>query len=64
MKLSLAPALVSACILVSCAGAKETAAEATYLGQQLKCVDDSKTLEESRACRERVKAEWAKDGGR
>lgn len=47
-----------------------TAAEAAYGAALLKCVDDAKTLAESKACRARVDAEWnvtqtaTKDGGR
>lgn len=49
--------------------AAQVAAEGAYGAALLKCVDDAKTLQESKACRARVDAEWgitqtAKDGGR
>lgn len=37
---------------------KENAAEATYLGQHLRCVDGARTLEESKACRKSVDERW------
>lgn len=45
------------------------AAEAAYGAALLRCVDEAKTLAESKACRARVDAEWritqtATDGGR
>jgi hypothetical protein len=47
----------------------QAAAEGAYGAALLKCVDDAKTLAESKACRARVDAEWgvvqyAKDGGK
>lgn len=47
---------------------KSAAAETTYTAEMLKCVDNAKTLEESRACRQRVREKWGtsdagKDGG-
>lgn len=46
----------AACASPSQAGA--SAAEVTYTGELLRCVDDAKTLAESRACRQRVDAKW------
>lgn len=48
--------------------AAQAAAEGAYGAALLKCVDDAKTLAESKACRARVDAEWGvvqagKDGG-
>lgn len=45
------------------------AAEAAYTGALLRCVDEAKSLAESKACRKRVDDEWkitqtATDGGR
>jgi hypothetical protein len=42
---------------------RKASAEATYEGEMLKCVDDAKTLEESKACRAKVRERWAVDGG-
>ena len=40
------------------------AAESTYTGQQLECVDRAKTLAESKACRAEVDRQWhIVDGG-
>lgn len=39
------------------------AAESAHTGQQLDCVDQAKTVEESGACRAKVRTRWAKDGG-
>lgn len=45
--------------------AKEAAAEGTYLGQQLECVDNLEKKEDIQGCRESVKRRWAKkDGGK
>lgn len=50
--------------------AAQVAAEAAYGAALLQCVDQAKTLAESKACRARVDAEWgvvqtpSKDGGR
>lgn len=38
--------------------AKEDAAEASYAAALLRCVDKAKTLEESHACRDKVRLEW------
>lgn len=38
-------------------------AETAYLAEQIRCVDKSRTLEESKACRNAVKLAWAKDSG-
>lgn len=35
-----------------------TAAESAYTADLLRCVDDARTLAESRACRQRVDATW------
>lgn len=57
---------------ISCSEPKqagEAAAEGAYTGALLRCVDAAKTIDESRACRARVNAEWgivekaAADGG-
>lgn len=60
--------------LFACGGAPsapyQRAAEAAYGAALLRCVDEAATLAESKACRERVNAEWqisetvAKDGGK
>lgn len=47
----------------------QAAAEGAYGAALLKCVDDARTLAESKACRARVDSEWhvvqtARDGGR
>lgn len=42
----------------------ETTAEATYLGQQLECVDNLPTKEDIDGCRASVKRRWAKDAGK
>ena len=50
--------------------AAQAAAEGAYTAALLRCVDDARTLAESRACRARVNAEWGvvettrKAGGR
>lgn len=59
--------------LQACVAAKPIEADATYLGQQLACVDKAHTIPESRTCRDWVDARWgveprtvivdAKDGG-
>lgn len=51
-----------------CAGAAESVAEATYLGQQLSCVDKYPTRKAIDACRLEVRKRWgiaetARDGG-
>jgi hypothetical protein len=63
---ALALALVAIAALFSfghcgCRGPEQagaTAAESAYTGALLRCVDDARTLAESRACRQRVDAEW------
>ncbi len=52
-----------------CAGAKEAAAEATYLGQQLECVDHLNTRADIDGCRASVRKRWgivetARDAGK
>lgn len=42
---------------------KATAADATYAADQQRCVQDSATLAESKACRARVREQWHVDGG-
>jgi hypothetical protein len=42
---------------------KARAAEATYLGEHLRCVEEADTLAESKACRRGVDARWHVDGG-
>jgi len=42
---------------------KAAAAEASYAAEQLQCVDDARSLEESKACRERVREKWRGDAG-
>lgn len=51
-------ALVAAACLSACTGLKGAAAEATYLGQQLECVDQARTLVESDECRAKVRERW------
>ncbi len=46
------------CAACSPSQAGATAAESAYTGDLLRCVDAAKTLEESRACRQRVNASW------
>lgn len=48
---------------------EQAAAEGAYGAALLRCVDEATTLQESKACRERVDREWGitqigKDGGR
>lgn len=43
--------------------ATPAAAEANYTAQQLKCIDDATTREESRACRAEVDRKWGVDSG-
>ncbi len=43
--------------------AKRAAAEATYLGQQLECVDNLETKADIDGCRNSVKRRWARDAG-
>ncbi len=38
--------------------AKKAEAESAYTAEQLACVDRASTLEESKACREAVRAKW------
>lgn len=54
--------------LAGCAAAKAEEAEATYLGQQLRCVDQYATRPDIDSCRRKVRAAWgitetARDGG-
>lgn len=53
--------------LLSCASAtpqeKSAAADASYMADQLACVDKASTIEESRACRAKVREQWHVDGG-
>jgi hypothetical protein len=55
------------CIVGHCVGctappqattAAQAAAEGAYSAALLRCVDEAKTLAESRACRAKVNAEW------
>jgi hypothetical protein len=48
--------------ITSCAAAKP-GAEAAYLAENLQCIDQAETRAEAVACRERVRAKWAVDGG-
>lgn len=53
-------------LFLGCASAvKPVEAEATYLGQQVQCVDKYDTKQEIDWCRDAVKRRWAvaKDGG-
>lgn len=62
--------LVGACSREVPPTAAQAAAEGAYGAALLRCVDDAKTLAESKACRARVNAQWqivetvAKDGGK
>lgn len=38
-----------------------TVADNSYLAEQLACVDESPTLDESKACRARVRRKWGVD---
>ena len=62
------PAAPLACLLlVGCAAAKKDAAEVTYDGQLIACVDRAQTLAESKACRAAVDEKWGitrSDAGR
>ncbi len=59
-------ALVVLHILTGCVPqeAKPALAEATYLAQQLECIDHLETKEDIEGCRESVKRRWARDAGR
>lgn len=50
--------LVTAVAIVACASGKSAVAEATYLGQQLECVDRHETREAIDRCRAEVRARW------
>lgn len=58
--LGLLVAKLTSCLPVE---VKQAAAEATYLGQQLECVDNLETKQDIDGCRASVKARWAKDAG-
>lgn len=47
-------------LIVGCSPAQlgATAAESSYTAELVRCVDDAKTLTESKACRQRVDAKW------
>jgi hypothetical protein len=54
--------------LAGCAGLRSDVAEATYLGQQLECVDKFATRKQIDACRADVRRKWGitettRDGG-
>ncbi len=57
-----APAMYLVGILaLACAStsqAEANAAEGAYTAALLRCVDQAKTLQESRACRKKVNADW------
>jgi hypothetical protein len=59
---AIALGVVLALVLTSCAAAKP-GAEAAYLAENLQCIDQAETRAEAVACRERVRAKWAVDGG-
>lgn len=46
-----------------CSGPAAAGAEAAYGASLLRCVDEAKTLAESKACRAAVDARWGVDGG-
>lgn len=52
------------CVVGHCTGchspeqAGATAAESSYTAELLRCVDDARTLAESRACRQQVNVRW------
>ena len=51
---------------IGCASVKESVAEATFLGQQLECVNNLETKRDIDACRNSVRRKWGKperDGG-
>lgn len=53
-------------VLAGCSASpqeKAAAADATYTADHLACVDEAKTLAESKACRAKVRAAWHVDGG-
>ncbi len=50
-------------LLAACAIAPSTAVESAYTAELLRCVDKSKTVQESHACRQTVDAAFAVDGG-
>jgi hypothetical protein len=56
-------ALVAACAAAATPEQKAVAADATFLGDMLKCVDDATTLAESKACRAKVRQTWHVDAG-
>lgn len=48
-------------VLVACSSAPKptnTAAEAAYSAELLRCVDQAKTLADSKACRKKVNEAW------
>lgn len=49
--------------VAGCHGPAAAGAEAAYGASLLRCVDEAKSLAESKACRARVDAEWGVDGG-
>ncbi len=57
--------LAASCSLLGegCAATKADTAEAIYLSQQLSCVDQAASKADADACRAKVKAAWAHDGG-
>ncbi len=50
--------IVAQCAACSPSQAGGTAAESAYPTELLRCVDDAKTLIESRTCRQSVNAKW------
>lgn len=50
-------------VAAGCSGPAKTAAETAYGASLLRCVDEARTLAESKACRAAVDARWGVDGG-
>lgn len=58
--------IIVALFIVACSGVKPTpeVAEATYLTEQLECVNKNETRVAIDACRDQVRVKWSKDGGK
>lgn len=61
--LFIAGVLFVARVVAGCSGPAAAGAEAAYGASLLRCVDEAKTLAESKACRAAVDARWGVDGG-
>lgn len=61
--LALFAALWIAAHCQACGALKSSEAEATFLGQQVACIDKYETKADIDRCRRRVQAAWAGDAG-